>query len=382
MAFKDRFKNIAPAAVMVEENPQNHVEIEQPPKLSVTEEIKRTLAGKIALIPVWFEYSDEEKVSLVETFLETNYKDMDKTLSVEERNQFVNELLQSVYGFGELDIILADPKVSCVTIKEGGLSVFDLNNQQLACDIEIKNVSSLCEKLKALSGLDSGKTVLKFCFKNLVISLILPPVSEMFIHIKKLRKNSIDFTYLVQSGKIDEKILEFLLSLVKNKKSILISGLLDSGKTSYVEAFLGLLESYSLFHENGFLKSKGFLCSNLDSDEFENLLDAVKSEKTDYYIFDLNNGYSISDIAVISTIRADSAVHAVTRLAGIEASKQKITEKQSKADIASNFDYIIHLDKLYIASLLKLSLNKAGSLVMSEVLKHSDEGYNYNFEDK
>lgn len=383
MAFKDRFKNIDIIVEPQEEPVKDTKEISAPLKLTVSDDIKGKLSEKIALIPVWFEYSDEEKTALVETFLETNYRELDKSLSIDERKKLVSELLKSVYGFGELDIILANENVSSVLIKENSLRVLDWNNNNLDCGIEIKNVSVLCKKLISLSGSMSGRPVLKFCFKDLSITVIMQPVSSIFIYIKKRRACSIDFEYLVKSGKIDVNIREFLTSIVKNKKGILIAGIADSGKSFYTEAMLKLIDSYSLFQENEVIKSEGYICGNLSGDDFENILEAVKSENPEYFIFDLNNGFAgMSGNAIISTIRADSALQAVTKLAARESVTYKLTEKQAKANIASKFEYLICLDGLCIASILKLSLNKAGSLVMAEILKHNTDGYSYKFEEQ
>ena len=59
--------------------------------------------------------------------------------------------------------------------------------------------------------------------------------------------------------------------------------------------------------------------------------------------------------------------------------KEKLTEKQAKAKIADLFDYVIQLDKeMFIDRISECSLNKSGSLVLTDVLVHEQNGYMYN----
>ena len=63
-----------------------------------------------------------------------------------------------------------------------------------------------------------------------------------------------------------------------------------------------------------------------------------------------------------------------------KASRGITDEKQAKAAIGENFDYIIHLEEdLFISSISEFSLNKAGSLVMTEILKRTENEYTYEF---
>ena len=65
---------------------------------------------------------------------------------------------------------------------------------------------------------------------------------------------------------------------------------------------------------------------------------------------------------------------------------EKCTEKQAKAYIASKFNYIFLMQKaedslFKISSVAELTLNKSGSLVLTEILKYEDGLYRYNFDE-
>lgn len=372
MAFKDRFRDIQPAAGADYVKP-----VTQPP--SVIGDIKSKLFLKVSLIPVWFEYSEAEKKHLISAFLETYLKENDISLTEDEKFNCVNQLSNAVYGFGELDSLLEDEGISSITIMQNQSVLIEQNGEKIYSDVKLENLPRLCERLAVLSGMK--KDVRKFSFKNLVITMSVPPVSDIFIYIKKLNRENTDFEYLLENHIIDENIYSFLISLINDKKSFLISGAAESGKSSYADSFLSAVSGYTLMQECSFINAKSFVCGNLSSDEFENLLGAVLQKGEDYLICDLNSGYYCNEnVPLISTIRAESSVSAITRLSGESVAKRKLTEKQAKAEIGKRFDYLIQLDKnLYISSIVELSLNKAGSLVMNEILKREDGKYSYDF---
>ena len=70
------------------------------------EEIKESFLEKISSIPVWNEYTDEEKRELAENFLELNYNTKD--------NEIISQLLDSVNGFGVIDYLIKQENVSAV----------------------------------------------------------------------------------------------------------------------------------------------------------------------------------------------------------------------------------------------------------------------------
>lgn len=381
MGFKDRFRDLEPIADTVNRVQEETTEVKETQQTPIFDNVKRKLSDKIYGIPVWFEYSEDEKAELIKTFVGNYLKDSDISLSQDEQSDLVQKLLQSVFGFGETDLLISDSSITTLTIRENSPVVIERNNKTLISDIVVKQMSLLCNKLLKLSGIKSEKAVVRFGFRNLIITMILPPVSEPLIMIKKKNRETTDFEYLLQNNIIDVNIYSFLISLINDKKNILISGKSDSGKTSYIEAFTSAIPNYTLLLENGVINSKSFLCANLSDDEFENLIDVVNTSDADYIICDLNNGFfNIENKSLISTLRADSPVFAVTKLAGNESAKRKLTEKQAKSMIASKYDYIIQLDNdLFISSIAEFSTNKAGSLVMTEILKRSDNVYTYDF---
>lgn len=379
MSFKDRFNDLKLQNISDNILSQKAEQIKS--QNPIADSIKSKLSSKIASVPVWFDYSEDEKLALISSFFDNWLKESDVSLSEDERARFIDSLKNSAYGFGELDSVLSDDLVSEIFISAGSPVKIRKSGEILSTDISITAPDILVSRLKKVAGLEANKQVLKFIYANLIITMVLPPVSNLFIAIKKKTRKNTDFEFLLNNNKIDQNIYSFLVSLINNKKNILISGGTDCGKTSYIESFYNILQNSILLQNTNFIDKKSFICGGLCEEELKNLINAVARTNPDYLVCDMNNGYlSVDGCALISTMRAESAVFAVTKLAANNASASKMTEKQAKADIASHFDYIIHLNnEMFISSIAEFSLNKAGSLVMTEILSYKDGVYAYNF---
>ncbi|MBS6602509.1 MAG: Flp pilus assembly complex ATPase component TadA [Brachyspira sp.] len=373
MGFKDRFKTEE-----VSEMPAEPVQVTD--GFSDFDELIQNLSEKVSAIPVWFEYSEKEKLELIKAFVDKYLRDEKCNLGSMEFEALCEQLSNSVYGFGKVDILLADDKIRSICIRKNKSVLVEKEGSLIETGMMIEKADVLAARLLNASKINTGKSVLKFGYKNLIITVVMPPVSDFLITIKKNSRDKTDFNYLVNNGFIDKNIFEFLSKLINEKNSILLSGCADSGKTSYIEAFLGLNSKYTLFQMSNILHGESFVCEGLADDDIENLENCLKYTVTDYVVYDLNCGYtSRHSYPLISTIRAESVFDAVTKLSARFSQKEKLTEKQAKAKIADLFDYVIQLDKeMFIDRISECSLNKSGSLVLTDVLVHEQNGYMYN----
>ena len=381
MGFKDRFKDLQPQKIDNNALSEKNSAGSKEPVNPLIDSLKLKLSVKIASIPVWFDYSEEEKQGLIKSFFENWLKESDLKLSEDEKFRLTDSLYSSIYGFGVLDTLLSDVAVTELFISETSNVKIRKNSELILSEVKIADTVDLVNRLKKSAGIFSEKPVLKFVLRNLIITIVQPPVGETFIAIRKKTRKHTDFAYLLENHKIDESIYSFLITLINEKKNILISGAVEAGKTSYIEALYSAMKNSVIIQNTNFIEEKSYICGGLDEEELENLISALSAQTPDYIVFDMNSGYS-QDVAcgVVSSVRADSPMLAVTKLASNSAAAQKITEKQAKADIAERFSYIMQIEKdLFISSISEFSLNKAGSLVMTEILKRSEGEYTYTF---
>ena len=183
MAIKDRFKNI-PVPEIIEEEEQKHEEdvvtphdiLQEDSNRQFFDDLIRALSAKIYSIPVWFEYTKEEQLSLISGYVETKLKELNVKLSDEEKAGFVQFFIDSVYGFGELDVLLLRDDVSSVFINCNGIVEIEQDGKIELSDIILdgEHFNKIKDTMLKLSAESSG--IVNVRFKNLLITLLLPPV--------------------------------------------------------------------------------------------------------------------------------------------------------------------------------------------------------------
>lgn len=379
MSFKARFRDIPQSVPPID----NVVEKQVEHNISdIEHKMLFELSEKIMSVPVWFEYTEDEKFAIVNSFIDSYAVENMMNISIDEKECFSRKLLACLYGFGSVDVLLSNEEIFSVYIKDKDIYYIDKTGNTIKCESLSVNIEKLCTRILLASAVISSDSVLKFSYKNLLITIVRPPAGQYYLLIRKKSREKTDFAYLLENNKIDESIYAFFEYLLNSQKNILLSGVLDCGKTSYINSFLEFVNNTVLFQNTKILDVPSYLCEALSESEFENLINAISFSKPDYIYFDLNRGYSFnySDGGIVSTIRAESVFDAVTKISADEMCHRKITEKQAKANIAKSFDYIVHLGSdLMIESVSELSLNKAGSLVLNEVLKYDEGHYSYDF---
>ena len=381
MSFKARFKDI-PEPVNIEDDLSERVISIDSNDTGMEDDLFLKLSDKVLSVPVWFDYTEDERLAIVNSFIDTYSADKFINLSLNEKEDLSKKILAKLYGFGPIDVLISSDNISSVYVSGGSVFSVDKSGESIARANLALNVETLCHRLLAAAGIVSDGSVFKFSYKNLMVIIVRPPVGQYYILIKKKSRAKTDFAYLLEKNKIDDNIYAFFEYMLNSKKNILISGTSDCGKTSYINAIFDFINDTALFQNTKVLELPSYICGDLSNDEFENLISAISFSRPDYMLFDLNSGYSFDYIygGVISTIRAESVFDAITKISANEMCHRKITEKQAKAYIAKSFNYIVQLDQdLMLSSVAEFSLNKAGSLVLKEILKLENGHYSYDF---
>lgn len=403
MALKDRFSNFnsieLPEEGLQPADIQNN-EVEEADLGPVFDELALSLSQKVASIPVWFEYSENEQRKLISDFLlyklENEYSDI--SFSNEEKEHIISLFMNSVHGFGELDYFISRDDVNAIYVNSDG-SIYTGRNYGFVKEDAVlseaqfeKLYSSIRRKINKPDSLFFGQIRLN----KLIITLFSPPVSNEKILFEKLKSEKVDFKFLLNDNSINKDTCEFIKKLITEKKNVLIAGPASSGKTALISAIAreidldkrtAILENYPIIHAQN---RDCYYIKGLGENGLSDLFNAVSKLKYEYVINDteylpvilsehFQDGY-------FADIEADSLTQAITKLAGYKIYNEKCTEKQAKAYIASKFNYIFLMQKaedslFKISSVAELTLNKSGSLVLTEILKYEDGVYRYNFDE-
>ena len=376
MALKDRFNNFENIEDLSADGTQK-------PSMSATtlveadlgpvfDELALSLSQKVASIPVWFEYSEAEQRKLISDFLiyklENEYSDI--SFSNEEKEHIISLFMNSVHGFGELDYFISKDDVRAVCVNSDGSIFTDRNSGFVKEDAVLTD--SQFEKLYSAIRRKINKPDMLFGqirLNKLVITLFSPPVCHEKILFEKLKTEKVDFKFLLADESINSDIYKFIKKLIDEKKNILIAAPASAGKTALISAI-----SNEINQDNRVALFENYPIINSKYDYVINDTEYMPVVLSEYF----GNGY-------FADVEADSLTQAITKLAGYKVYNEKCTEKQAKAYIASRFNYIFLLQKsenslFKIASVVELSLNKSGSLILTENLKYEDGSYWYNFD--
>ena len=395
VSLSERFRKFD----LLQEREEN-VDSTSPELVSLCTWLAKSLSKKISAIPIWFDYSRDEQRELILNFINTrlNEEFSEIKLTTPERERISKAFLNSVYGFGTLDFLIAQSKVSTVFVNSAEDILYEINGEILKSDIIMnkKQYESLIKRLCEMSGKDSP--VVKFRYDSVLVTILKEPVCQKKLILKKVENTIFDFSYFEVRQVLNSDIAKFLRSALLAKKKILISSPVQSGKTAFLNSFLNEVpddKRILLFEEGALINTDKTTVNRFDTEgltekEQQDLITAALYYKPDYVFSDINDvGFNIeiSDLlsntsGFVTSIRAESPVDALNLYTAVEAAKLKCTEKQGKLRFPKNFNYIIQLKKtdeyFVIQAIYEVSSNKAGTPVLTEKLSFRSGEYNYN----
>lgn len=329
------------------------------------ETIKSELYDKIASIPVWFEYSRDEQKDLVKRFV---------CSKVEDGDEILEKLYAEINGFGAIDNLISQENVSAVFVN-GTKSVYiEIAGKVLNTEIKLSNseLSFLLNVIPVKAPLATFKS------GDLLFTVINSEISVEGVNITIRKQKSMTVQNLIKSGFMTDEIFEFLLNAINSKKNIVISGEIDSGKTTLLEVLINsvlknkrcvLLEEFSQIDIKTDTVAKFVI--NRKSSDFDNLLAAVLKMNSEYILTDFNSPYMSQN--VISTVRAASVDKALQCMISECMSLENLPEKYAKSKVLSAFDYIVQINKSAdgsskITSIVELTPARTAAMSVKSVL--------------
>lgn len=160
------------------------------------------------------------------------------------RKDFVQSLLDELLGLGPLQGLMNDQSISDIMIN-GHENVFIERNglveQVVVNFIDEAQLLQIAKRIAARVGrrVDSSQPT---CDARLEdgsrVNIVIPPVAidGTCISIRKFKKQSIDFTKLVEFGAMSPEMAQLLMIAARCRLNIIISGGTGSGKTTMLNA--------------------------------------------------------------------------------------------------------------------------------------------------
>lgn len=184
----------------------------------------------------------------IEEAADSNYSHL--MLSLHEKNEIFNLLLQNMFGYGVIEPLLKDPAITEIMIngrkkifieKNGVLSrALDKMGQPLefTSDEELKNI---IDKIVAPINrkIDESDPIVDARLPDgSRVNIALSPVSidGAIVTIRKFPESPYTMDQLVEFGALSENVARLLRKMVLAKYNIIVSGGTGSGKTTFLNA--------------------------------------------------------------------------------------------------------------------------------------------------
>lgn len=388
MGISDRLKNTYNLPSIVEEMPFNDF-------------ITEALTKKISSIPVWYDYDYSKQFELILNFLDNklNTEFEDLHLSEIEKKEIAEDFLKNNRGFGILDKLLSDDDIDALLVNSYGAVLILKNGKYVKSDIVLSSAQS-CE---IISRFKPEKPISVICQDDLQITIILPPVSNNTIIIKKIKTVTENLSDLTLQGEITSEIEGYLRNLLISRKNILITGEDADLLSDFAQVMINSVDYSSrvvLVEDNMPIRTtfdnvSVFSVSSLEQREFVSLLNTLAGLRPDNLVTSLYDSqkfsfyYLNSDELVsglITIVPAKGINEVISKLTEISLKSSKCTEKQAKMKLSSIYDNIIHVirsdDKNYcLSSVMEVSSKKTSALVTDEVIKYLDGVYVQDLEE-
>ena len=169
-------------------------------------------------------------------------------LSLYERENLVNDVLNELFGLGPLEELLADPDISDILVnrynqvfieKEGRLEdtpVTFRDDKHLMQIIE-RIVSSVGRRIDESTPMADARLA-----DGSRVNAIIPPLAldGPVLSIRRFRTDKLGAEDLIARNSLTSPMLDFLKAAVKSRMNIIVSGGTGAGKTT----FLNLLSTY------------------------------------------------------------------------------------------------------------------------------------------
>lgn len=361
--------------------------------INMETELKKSLLEKIDSIPVWFEYTADKQKELIKSFVENKLSSEVIKLADNEKDDLIEKLFTSIMGFGPLDYLIVQENVDAIYVNGVNSVHIEINGKILNTEMKLneKQINFILSNISSMSGIkfDGSKNIWNCKVNNLVITIIMPNISQSGYNITIRKSCDFDMDKLVQNNMMSKEILDFIVLMINSKKNIVISGDINSGKTTLLDVLVKstledkraiLLENFPSISADFNTLMKFSIDKHLD--DYYLLLSNILKMSPEYILSDLNFVIpELSDIkGNISTLRASSIDNALSKLISSVISADNISEKYAKAKVLTNIDYIVQINRMSdgvrrITSVVELTPARTAALSVKVIAKYEDGEY-------
>ncbi len=350
----------------------------------IQDEFKIALFKKIEATPIWFEYTKDKQIELVKNFVNNKIIKDKIIISDIDKDIIIDKLLETINGFGEIQYLLDNQKVSSVEIN-GTNSVFiEIDGKHLNTEIKlsIEQLNYILKYISFITGDTDFSNINNFQTEKYCITIVGERISSSGININIKKQPNTDISALIEKGIISDNVLKFISSAIEERKNIIISGATNTYKTTFITSFIKNIDAnkriFILEETNQInIQQENLSIFTLAKtpEKYKEISSYIQKSEPDYIITDLNTIKSdFSQMqGKIATIKANNVEDCLKFLIS-SYTQDGILEKFAKTMALTEYDYIIQLSKdennsVKISSIIELSPQKTMALSAKPILK-------------
>ena len=349
------------------------IEIAEPPVANFEADFKKALLEKIESIPVWFEYTKSRRQELVKSFVENKIAEDNVKISDIDKSLLIDNLFSSINDFGPIQYLIDNEKVTTVIVNGTKSIHIEIGGKILNTETKLTNeqLLFLIKTIGAMVECENFCGIKNFSVDGYSICVVADDVCENGVNITVRKKQEYDAKTLIKNKVLTKEMFDFLAFAIADRKNIVISGCINSGKTALLDALskTALKDKRSFIIEREPQLSVDFNTMTKFKNSNPDLISYILKSMPDYLVADLNyiEPEFIDLRGFISTVRANSFEAAFQNLVGT-CVVSGLPEKFAKAKVLSNFDYIVHLDRLSDGSVKVIAIME---LVPAKTMQNS-----------
>jgi len=171
------------------------------------------------------------------------------TFNRREKDQFIQEIVDEVLGFGPLEPLLHDPTVSDILVNGAKQVYVEQAGKLFLTDVEFKDNDHLrhtIDRIVSTVGrhIDESTPMVDARLPDgSRVNAIIPPLAVDYpaLSIRKFKKDTLSMEDLIEHSSISPAIAEVCMACVRARLNILISGGTGAGKTTMLNIMSGYI---------------------------------------------------------------------------------------------------------------------------------------------
>jgi pilus assembly protein CpaF len=215
------------------------------------QELKRNLHRKLldAMdLTILSEMNQDEVEGQIQTVVARLLDRTGVTFNRREREQFIQEIVDEVLGFGPLEPLLQDPSVSDILVNGAKQIYVERGGKLYLTDVEFKDDAHLrhvIDRIVSTVGrhIDESTPMVDARLPDgSRVNAIIPPLAVDYpsLSIRKFKSDTLSVDDLLRGGSMTPEMAEVAQACVSSRLNVLISGGTGSGKTT----LLNIMSAY------------------------------------------------------------------------------------------------------------------------------------------